>query len=111
MDADEKVPVIIDGVIHIFAKSDITLIELFTNRTGKVVVDYASERYEGIVSPKTARQFDGYSSHEQATRWLVDAVAEEEVEKEFMAVVAHCEELRKFNESKSSKTSQDRFQD
>lgn len=105
MDGDEKIPVNIDGVIHIFAKSDITLIELFTNRTGKVIVDYASKRCEGIVSPKAARKLDGYSSHEQATRWLVDSVAEEEVEKEFMEVVAHYENLRKFNESKNSKTS------
>lgn len=97
---DEKIPVNIDGVIHIFAKSDITLVELFTNRTGKVIVDYASNRCEGIVSPKIARKLDRYSSRERATKWLVDAIGEEEVEKEFMQVVAQSEKLQRSRNQK-----------
>lgn len=100
MGADEKIAVNVDGVIHIFPKSAITLVELFTNRTGKVIVDYALERCEGIVSPKAARKLAGYSSHEQKTRWLVDAVAESDVEKEFMEVVARYERVRNLKNSK-----------
>lgn len=103
MDNDEEINVYVEGVIHVFPKSDTRLVELFTDRTAWVVVNYAGRRYEGYVSPKTARRLDGYSAQERAVRFLVDAIAEEEVENGFIQVVQNRERLINFK-SKSKET-------
>ena len=93
MDNDEEINVYLDGVFHIFPKSDTKLVKLFSDRTARVIVNYALKTYEGFVSPKTARKLDGYAAQEKAAKWLADAVAEEEVENNFKQVIDSRERL------------------
>ena len=96
MDNDEEINVYVEGVIHVFPKSDTKLVELFSDRTARVIVNYALKTYEGFVSPKTARKLDGYAAQERSVRLLADAVAEQEVENDFKQVIDYREKLMNF---------------
>ena len=92
---DEAIKVYVDGVMYVLPKSDTELVELFEDRTAAVAVDYAGKRYEGYVSPKTARKLEGYAAMEKATRIFISPEGEEEVEKDFREVIDWREERRK----------------